>query len=94
MEFGYQLCGLLWNVSRLRDVERREAELARLLRDVVANAPDGSQREVERFATGVYRRALEFYPNDPRHIVNVGIENREAGRFHVTVTSLCEGDGT
>jgi hypothetical protein len=90
VEFGYQLCGLLWNVSRLRDVESREGELARVLRDVVAMAPDGTQREVERFAIGVYRRALEFHPDDPRHIVDVGIESR-AGRFHVTVLSLRGG---
>ena len=93
VEFGYQLCGLIWNVSRLRNVETRETELARLLRDVVSKAPDGSQREVVQFAIGVYRRALEFHPEDPRHIADVGIENRGAGRFHVTVASLRGGEG-
>ena len=72
-------------------MESREAELARVLRVVVANAPDGTQRHVEQFAIGVYRRALEFYPGDPRHIGDVIIENREPGRFHVAVTSLRGG---
>jgi len=90
---GYQLCGLVWNVTRLGDVEVREAEFARVLRDVLAKAPDGTQLEMEQFAIGVYRRALELYPEDPRHVIDVGIENHGAGRFHVTVASLRGGEG-
>jgi hypothetical protein len=85
---GYQLCGLIWNVTRLRSMEIREAEFARVLRDVVAKAPDGTERELQQFAVGVYHRALELYPDDSRHVVDVAIENRAAGRFQVTVVSL------
>ena len=90
---GYQLCGLVWNVTRLGDVEVREAAMARVLRDVLAKAPSGTQLEMEQFAIGVYHRALEFYSEDPRHVVDVGIEEHEAGRFHVTVASLRGGEG-
>jgi len=90
---GYQLCGLIWNVTRLRSMEIREAEFARVLRDVVAKAPDGTERELQQFAVGVYHRALVLYPDDPRHVVDVAIENRAAGRFHVTVVSLVGSEG-
>jgi hypothetical protein len=87
VEFAYQTCRLVWNVSRLPNEEDREGEFKMAAQSVVDLAPRGRETEMEKLVEMLYRRALELYPEDPRIIVNMNIEDLGDGDFHVLVAS-------
>ena len=87
VEFAYQTCRLVWNVSRLPNAEDREGEFKVVAQKVVDLAPRGTETEMQQLVEMLYRRALELYPEDPRIIVNMNIEDLGDGDFHVLVAS-------
>jgi hypothetical protein len=87
VEFAYQTCGLVWNVSRLFNAEDREDEFNKVAQEVVAIAPRGTETEMQQLVEELHRRALERYPDDPRIIVNMDVEDLGDGNFHVFVGS-------
>ena len=88
VEFAYQTCGLVWNVSRVSKAEDREVEFNKVAQEVVAIAPSGTEREMMQLIEELNRRALELYPDDPRIIVNMKVEDLGEGNFHVLVASV------
>lgn len=87
VEFAYQACGLLWNVSRLTNTPGREDQFQRVLREVTAAAPMGTRTEVRGFVETAYRRAVGMRPQDQRLIVDMTVEDRGNGDFHLLVAS-------
>lgn len=87
VEFAYQTCRLVWNVSRLPNEEDREGEFKMVAQKVVDLAPRGKETEMQQLVEMLYRRALKLYPEDPRIIVNMKIEDLGDGDFHVLVAS-------
>jgi hypothetical protein len=88
VEFAYQTCRLVWNVSRLSNAEEDRKDLFnKVAQKVVALAPRGTEMEMQRLVEELYRRALQLYPDDPRIIVNMEVTDFGDGNFHVSVAS-------
>lgn len=87
MKFAYQTCVLIWNVSRNINTEEREDEFKKAALEVVALTPKGTEAEMHQLIKEVYRRALALYPDDPRIIVDIEVEDLGDGDFHVMVIS-------
>ena len=87
MKFSYEACGLIWNVSRLSDDKERQDGLNDAVDAIAATAPDVSKLEISLLVEDVYDRALDLYPEDPRIIMNIDVEDLGDGKFHVLVAS-------
>ena len=91
VEFAYQTCGAVWNVSRLEDPIGREEEIRRLRSAVVSSAPRGTETEVQQLFDMLYERALASFPEDRRMVVNLAVVNLGGGSFRVDVASMSGG---
>jgi len=52
VEFAYQTCSLVWNVSRMSKAEDREDEFKKVAQEVIAIAPRGTEREMMQLIQG------------------------------------------
>ena len=87
VEFAYQACGLVWNVSRLSDSKKRQELFDKVSRQVAGAAPEGTEQEVSALVDMIYRRALVQAPEDRRIVVNMDIQDLGGGDFYVLVAS-------
>lgn len=87
IEFAYQTCGLVWNVSRLPDPNDRQDLFDKLSQEVVDAAPEGTEQEVSALVNGLYQRAVAQSPKDRRMVVNMEVQDLGGGDFHVLVAS-------
>lgn len=88
VEFAYQTCGAVWNVSRLDDAITRQEEARRLRAAVASAAPEGTGTEVRQLCDMLYERALAASPEDRRMVVNLQVVDLGGGSFRVDVASV------
>lgn len=91
VEFAYQTCGVVWNVTRLEDATEREEAVHQLREGVVSAVPKGAEAEVRQLFDMVYKRALATSPEDRRMVLNLEIVNLGNGSYRVDVASLTGG---
>lgn len=84
----YELSSMIWNASRVRQAFRRSAELKEVHRIMAQMLPELSLAERRDLVQTIYDRAKAEYPDDPRLIVEIDVEDLGGGDFHVTAASV------
>jgi len=84
----YGVCGMIWNVSRPQPSPRRAAALKEVQVCLAQVFPGLSLAQRGSLVQTICERAQTDYPDDPRFIANVDVEERGGGDFHVMVASL------
>ncbi len=87
IEFAYQTCALVWNVSRLADPNDRQKLFDKVSRQVADAVPERTKQEVSALVDTLYRRALALFPEDRRIVVNMQIQDLGGGDFRVVVAT-------
>jgi hypothetical protein len=91
MAFVYDVSSLIWNASRLRGPAERNRALKEAEAILGPSLPELPRRAVRDLIEEIHERARVLYPDDPRLIVRVSVEDRGKGDFHVMVASLDAG---
>ena len=87
MTVVYDVSSRIWNASRTRKPLKRASELKEVNLIMARLLPDLPLAERRRLIDAIYERAKTDHPDDPRFIVDVEVEDRGGGDFHVQVAS-------
>lgn len=84
----YEVSSLIWNASRVQQAVKRSAELKEVNRILAQVLPQLSLAERGELVQTIVDRARTDYPDDPRFIAEVDVQDLGGGNFHVSVASM------